>query len=363
MAPQNSVLTLSYKTLSNGDSVLLDVYLPVLSKGVTQTSPLFVPTVVFFHGGGLTAGSKDSFIPLWLVDRVLSLGYAFVSPNYQLIPPATGHEIKQDVLDVFTFLKDASFHLNNEGESTGSSIVFKVDTEKIVVSGSSAGGLCACLAAASATPRPKALLSIYAMGGNFLSPWYIEPKTFPSQRDPKQFEEYTYPFPKDPVSPHTEVIVPPGTAPFDVPKLWLMGHYYQLGVFADHYTGCHEPSLSKVLQAKLKDVKDKSETELAEALADVIPESQKRLFPQILAADPQLADWPPTLFIHGTKDKLVGYEESVYMKGVLEKRGVSVELIGVEGEDHAFYYVADAEERWGWLFDRAVGFVKAALEA
>ncbi|PPQ68370.1 hypothetical protein CVT24_004791 [Panaeolus cyanescens] len=307
------------------------------------SSPLrlgVVPTIVFFHGGGLTAGSKESFILMWLVDRALSLGYAFVSPNYQLIPPATAHEIKQDVLDVFTFLADASFEKDD--------LKFKVDTNRITVAGSSAGGPCAYLAAASAVPRPKALLSIYAMGGNFLvrcsfSPKYIEPKgpTPGFQRDPKDFEEYTYPYPKGPVAPHTEVVVPLGTLPNNIPKLWLMGYYCQLGTFADYYTGLHEPSISKVLQEKLKDVKGGSKSEIAEALMALIPETQQALFPQIMAS--RTEDWPPTLLIHGTQDRLVEFEESVFMDDILRERGVISELIAVEGADHAFYYGADAE--------------------
>jgi len=91
---------------------------------------------------------------------VISLGYGFISADYQLLPPATGHDIVKDIRDVFSFI-------------TGNAIVdknmrIKGDPDRLAVAGSSAGGLCAYLAALHASPRPKALLSIYGMGGNFL---------------------------------------------------------------------------------------------------------------------------------------------------------------------------------------------------
>ena len=46
---------------------------------------------------------------------------------------------------------------------------FKIDPKTIAVAGSSAGGLCAYLAAMHCvSPKPKALLSLYGQGGDFL---------------------------------------------------------------------------------------------------------------------------------------------------------------------------------------------------
>ena len=36
--------------------------------------------------------------------RVIALGYAFVSADYQLLPPATAEDIVKDIQDVFSFL-------------------------------------------------------------------------------------------------------------------------------------------------------------------------------------------------------------------------------------------------------------------
>lgn len=52
-----------------------------------------------------------------------------------------------------------------------------VDAEKVVVTGSSAGGYLAYLSAVHALPRPKAIGTIYGMGGDLLSNFYLQPKT------------------------------------------------------------------------------------------------------------------------------------------------------------------------------------------
>ena len=93
--------------------------------------------------------------------RVTALGYAFVSADYQLLPPATGEDIVMDIQDVFSFL--VKIDINDPH------CAFKIDPDAMVVAGSSAGGLCAYLAAMHCiSPKPKGIVSMYGMGGNFL---------------------------------------------------------------------------------------------------------------------------------------------------------------------------------------------------
>lgn len=102
-------------------------------------------------------------------DRLTTAGCAFVCVDYRLIPPATGHEILEDVKDAIRYV---AFNLNAElakpGQGLGRISNFQIDCEAIAVAGTSAGGLCAYLAAMHATPKPRAVLSMYGMGGNFL---------------------------------------------------------------------------------------------------------------------------------------------------------------------------------------------------
>lgn len=94
-----------------------------------------------------------------IVERVLDLGYVFLSADYQLMPPASGHDIVRDIQDLIAFLKDK--------EITGLERPFRVDLNRYAVSGCSSGGLCAYLAAINCNPKPRAVLSTYGMGGNF----------------------------------------------------------------------------------------------------------------------------------------------------------------------------------------------------
>ncbi len=89
----------------------------------------------------------------------------FISADYRLIPPATGHDILADMQDLFTFLDR---DINDLIKGSLGKHTFEIDSSAIAVAGSSAGVLCAYLAAMHACPEPKAVLSLYGMGGDML---------------------------------------------------------------------------------------------------------------------------------------------------------------------------------------------------
>jgi acetyl esterase/lipase len=103
------------------------------------------------------------------VGKVLDAGYAFISGDYRLLPPCNGHEILQDVVDLVHWVaSSAAGGLNGMlGQVNGS---LAVDTSRIVVAGTSAGGYLAYLAAIHGRPECplRGVLSMYGMGGNFL---------------------------------------------------------------------------------------------------------------------------------------------------------------------------------------------------
>lgn len=101
--------------------------------------------------------------PTYIQDRSNASGMAFISPDYRLIPPSTGHEVVQDIQDLFKFLSE-----NINVKLSAMKADFLIDSNAIAVTGSSAGGLCAYLAVMHANPKPKAVVALYAMGGNFL---------------------------------------------------------------------------------------------------------------------------------------------------------------------------------------------------
>lgn len=110
----------------------LDIYVP--KKPSTK-----MPVVVFIHGGGWVLGSKSNQGKTWAY-AFIRCGLIFVSINYRLSPKATWPEHIIDCKLALAWVKE------NIDKYSG-------DPEKIIVSGGSAGGHLASLAAL--TPNDK----------------------------------------------------------------------------------------------------------------------------------------------------------------------------------------------------------------
>ncbi|KAF8965123.1 alpha/beta-hydrolase [Flammula alnicola] len=348
----NQATTYCYKRLPGNRPVCLDIYLPRPTPPNDGTpSGLRFPVVIYFHGGGLTVGNRKSWFPSWLYNRVLSLGYVFISADYQLIPPASGHDIVTDIQDLFSFITDTEFKVTDH--------TFKVHRDKIAVAGSSSGGLCAYLAAMHCSPQPAAVLSMYGMGGNFLSPHYLSPKDKVFFRgrellDPSEFLEYLYPFKEKDTLPISDSPLDYYPQTYRIPgypanpRMLLARLYLQLGVFLDYYTGMHDPGLSETLRAIINK-KGYSSKDLEEA----IPERHRYLFPQFKVD----SRWPPSMLLHGTADSAVPVDESRLLQDLLEKAGVSAELVEFQDKEHSFDYEPDAEDTWGEKFNIVKDFL------
>jgi len=102
----------------------LDIHYP--------TSGGNVPVVLWFHGGGLTGGKKE--IPVFLKEK----GLVVVGIGYRFAPQVKVEDIIRDAA------KATSFAMKNIGKYQG-------DTEKIFVSGHSAGGYLALMLALNKT--------------------------------------------------------------------------------------------------------------------------------------------------------------------------------------------------------------------
>jgi len=64
--------TLAYKQVGTQD-VLFDIYLPEIPP-LEGNGTVSVPAVVYFHGGGLTVGNRESWFPFWLHSRRKAIG-------------------------------------------------------------------------------------------------------------------------------------------------------------------------------------------------------------------------------------------------------------------------------------------------
>ncbi|TFK23055.1 alpha/beta-hydrolase [Coprinopsis marcescibilis] len=372
-----------YKTTKDGLDIYLDVWPPTtgLYDEGKKSGPLTCPTFVYFHGGGLMFGNRNCFTPRWLFERITGLGYLFISADYRLLPPSTGHEIKEDVKDLWKFLTESEvvFELPVASDE-------KVDKNAIAVGGSSAGGFCAYLAAMHCTEptRPKAVLSIYGMGGDIFV-------RYPLQHFPV-LKEWLYPFegtegvlkevadspPLLPIAPSQSSNPSDGASSSNTtvtnPRIDATWLYLQLGVWLDIFTGEHEPSLSE----RLREICDfqtpiaplvgefrsaSSNEEVKRKAVEAIPLKHRSLFPQF-SVDESILDsekgvqWPPVFFLHGTADTGVSILESDNLYALLMKKAVPVEIARVPGMEHNFDFEDGARERWKLEMNRAINFVE-----
>ncbi len=114
--------------------ILLDVYRP---EGNDVR-----PVIVWIHGGALIMGNREGIHP-----QVSALaqenGYALVSIDYRLAPETKLPELIGDIEAAFHWLSDAGAKQ------------FRLDADRIVVAGGSAGGYLTLVTGYRVQPRPK----------------------------------------------------------------------------------------------------------------------------------------------------------------------------------------------------------------
>lgn len=166
----------------------------------------------------------------------------------------------------------------------------------------------------------------------------------------KDYPEFVYPKSKElkPISAstptyHGDDYYIPGFP--SNPRMLVMRIYLQDGNFLDYYTGQHSPSLSENLRAHL-------DPKTPPDWTTIMPQKHLGLFPQL-----NIAEFPPSFFIHGMADILVDFSESQTLFDLLVSRGTPAVLKACEGEEHSFDYADTAEGKWGAVFNEAFAFV------
>jgi acetyl esterase/lipase len=105
-------------------------------KDMRERKP--TPLIIFIHGGSWRSGTYLDSVGTSKITHLTSLGYAFASVNYRLIPAVTIEEQVQDVADAVAFLvspkRDGAAELGVE-----------IDTERVVLMGHSSGAHVAAL--------------------------------------------------------------------------------------------------------------------------------------------------------------------------------------------------------------------------
>ncbi|KDE05805.1 hypothetical protein MVLG_03894 [Microbotryum lychnidis-dioicae p1A1 Lamole] len=273
-----------------------------------------LPVLIYWHGGGLTAGNRREWTPHWLFNDALDAGFIIVSADYRLLTPSSAHIVIEDAKDLINWVHtQLNVHLSNISSQLA-------DVDRVAVSGSSAGGYVAYQACLHAQPTPKALCSIYGAGGDFLLDHWCKPKTEPWYKNRPLLALDDPRFQAIHETSKTKAATT-GTEKTDLRNeyaFWLM----QKGHYLDMVSG------EKGLGERLRGLKY---VERAKA----VPEQARITFPQF--GIEQAETFPPTIFVHGTTDEAVLIEESRNLAQTLRKKGtVEVELLEFEAKNHMF---------------------------
>jgi acetyl esterase/lipase len=262
--------TYVYKRTAGG-SIKADVY------NASTAGPR--PGIVWIHGGALIMGDRGG-MDRSLRAELIETGYLVVSIDYRLAPETKLPSILEDVRDAFEWIR-------KEGPG-----LFGIAPERIGVMGGSAGGYLTLVTGYRVEPRPSALVSFWGYG-DITGPWYSQPDPF---------------YRRQPLVSEKDARAAVGTQEIsDGSSQTSRGRFYLY---------CRQQGL------------------WPKEVAGLDLDTQPRAFDPFCPIRNVTANYPPTLFVHGTKDTDVPYELSVTMDRELARQGVPHELITVPGGGH-----------------------------
>ena len=273
--------TITYKSVGSCH-IKLDLYLPPASH-----TP--APILLRLHGGGLLQGNRGG-VPPHMLRGIAQHNYALISADYRLAPQAKVSEILTDVLDCLSFIRKDLIQHVDEG---------LLDTSRVAVVGSSAGGYLALLAALYADPKPDVVLAIYPIT-NPLGSFFAAPHAHAEGK-----------IKRDVVAPYLDKFaeVSSGTTPdSDRNKMY----YWML----------QEAALPKLYGMQSDDG--------THVVATAVRKHKKE-------------GLPPVYIVHGDADRLVGVEQSDEVVEALKDVGAVYEYDRPAALDHLF----DRDEKVG----------------
>jgi len=266
-------ITIIYKT-TDQNQIPLDLYLPV--------NPRNVPILLWFHGGGLLQGRRSTVAPHML--RAISKhNVAVISADYRLAPQVGVADIFDDVKDVVTYIRDGRL-AKKMGEGV-------LDTSRLAISGSSAGGYLAFLSGLYLDPKPKVILPIYPIADP-LGTFFTTPQPHPFGGPPPKLDALA-PF----IDPNSAVMT-------DTPTEHQRNELY--------YYMLQESNYASLLRIKAGD----STWRVA-----------RNVFEHSL---------PPAYVVHGDADTAVGVEQADEVVGAMMGCGLSVQYERLHGVQHLF---------------------------
>ena len=236
------------------------------------------PVIIYIHGGALIFGSR-----LWLSAEQIKFftqaGFSVVNIDYRLAPETAFEQIVEDIRDAIAWVRTKAVEW------------YDFDISNIAVMGGSAGGYLSLLTGTMGI-KPKAIVSFYGYG-DILGDWLARSSDF---------------YCRKPLINRMKALASVGqkqTTDGDWERFNFYLYCRQQGVWLQEVTGMDRDN---DIQALSRFIPIQNITE----------------------------DYPPTLLLHGDQDTDVPYEQSVLMYEKLQERGISSDLITIEGADHVF---------------------------
>jgi acetyl esterase/lipase len=293
----DDVCTYTYKTVGKLE-IRLDLHR-------TGDAGKLLPVVVWIHGGALINGHRES-VPERLAGPLLEAGYAIISIDYRLAPETKLPEIIADLEDAFTWI-----HKNGRE-------LLRVDPDRLVVAGGSAGGYLTLMAGYRVSPHPQALVSLWGYG-DLVGDWYSTPSPHARHTSDLTRDEAYRQVSGPAVSDSRE-------------RKGDGGAFYRYCRFHGIWP---------------------------QAVSGWDPHREAEKFSPYMPLKNITADYPPTLMIHGTKDTDVPYDNAVLMAEQFRQHGVKYELITIEGGEHGL--TGGDPQKIDQAYDAAITFIKRSL--
>lgn len=266
------IATAVYKTV--GDlAIKADVYRPSGNE--------VLPVVVWIHGGALINGHRQG-ISGRVRKYAMKRGVVLVSIDYRLAPETKLPAIIEDVEDAFRWIRGPGAR------------EFKLDPNRIVVTGGSAGGYLTLVTGYRVQPAPQGLVSFWGYG-DLVGPWYSSPSKHPRHNQTKPTRDVAW----------KQVSGPPVA---DARQRKGNG-----GLF---YVYCRQTGL------------------WPKNVSGWDPHTEPERFFPYMPVKNVTKDWPPTLMIHGTADTDVPFEQSKMMAREFAKHEVDYTLVPIESGEH-----------------------------
>ena len=247
------------------------------------------PIAVWIHGGALILGSRRLGPNARVLRSLLDKGFAVISIDYRLAPETKLPGIIEDVQDAFRWI-------------VASADKFRIEPNRLVVCGGSAGGYLTLMSGFSVDPRPAATVSYWGYG-DIAGRWYSEPDPFYSQQPAVTREQALA------AVGNSTISEPPSNT--DRGKFYL--YCRQQGVWPKEVAG-HDPK------------------------------KDDRWFTRYCPLRNVTKRYPPTMLVHGTADTDVPYEQSKLMADRLRQAGVEHRLVTVPEGGHGIGNIAAAEQ-------------------